>query len=140
MLTDEQVAHVFRLLQDEGKFSAVKWYKETTGYSLWDAKKHVEEMQTSGKQPDDSVRASDGSGLDDQSMNQILDAIQAGRKLDAVKIYKDNTHKGLRECKEFIETLISELEIADPNAAGKTGCSVLIFVAIVAGSIGCLIA
>ena len=63
-------------------------------------------------------------------MDRILEAIQEGRKLDAVKIYKDNTGKSLLESKDFIEALIAQLEIAEPSAVGNSGCILLLVIAV----------
>lgn len=139
MLTDHQAEQIFRLLQNEGKLAAVKRYKEMTNCSLFVAKSHVEEMQATGKRPEDSAEAIlRGGELTDQEIDQILDAIRSGKKIEAVKIYKIRTEKSLRDSKEFIERLMQELEISDSEENGKTGCSILLFVAIGIVLLNCL--
>lgn len=66
---------------------------------------------------------------------QIADAIAAGRKIEAIKLYREATGCDLKDAKDFIEKLTAELQKADPekfprNPAGK-GCLVVLFLFVV---------
>lgn len=67
---------------------------------------------------------------------QIADAIAAGRKIEAIKLYREATGCDLKDAKDFIEKLTAELQKADPEkfprnpAAGK-GCLVVLFLFVV---------
>lgn len=62
--------------------------------------------------------------LPDEEMNQVLDAIYAGQKILAVKIYKEARNTGLAEAKQFIEQLTDELKQQHPErfSQSKSGC------------------
>lgn len=51
---------------------------------------------------------------------QIIDLCNQGKKLDAVKFYKDATRSGLKESKEYVDKLCQENGIVSP--IGKGGC------------------
>ena len=38
-------------------------------------------------------------------MSRVYQAIREGRKLEAIKIYKDQTGKGLRDSKDYIDSI-----------------------------------
>ncbi len=67
--------------------------------------------------------------MSDQSHSEIdaeiRDAIFAGQKIEAIKLYRDLTGKGLKESKDFIEALTEELRVSSPEkftAAPAGGC------------------
>ena len=65
--------------------------------------------------------------LSENKKNEILDAIYKGKKLEAIKIYKLETGKDLREAKEYIEGLTNEIRKEYPekfqnNLSGNGGC------------------
>lgn len=70
--------------------------------------------------------------LDDAQRQQILTAIQQGRKLEAIKLYRDFTREGLKEAKDFIEELSAQLGDQIPGAVSsqKSGCSVSVLVVV----------
>ena len=122
-LTEDQIEQIRGQLRAGRKLVAVKLCKDWTGCSLVEAKNYVESIQA-----DSSAGSSEfGSELESDRMDEILDAIQQGSKLNAVKLYKDSTGSSLLESKEFIERLMKELEIDDPGSApGAKGCATLL--------------
>ncbi|MCO6043503.1 ribosomal protein L7/L12 [Aeoliella sp. ICT_H6.2] len=62
--------------------------------------------------------------LTDEKRDQINEAIFRGQKIEAIKIYRESTGEGLKESKEFIETLTDSLreEYPDRVPAQATGC------------------
>lgn len=68
--------------------------------------------------------------------NDIKEALFRGNKIEAIRLLRENTDKGLAEAKEFIENLAEELHAAEPerftqppSASGK-GCSPVFLLAI----------
>ena len=62
----------------------------------------------------------------DDHVDQIQAAIFAGRKIEAIKLYRQSSGKGLKEAKDFVEALEVELRQRSPEQftappAGK-GC------------------
>lgn len=57
-------------------------------------------------------------------------ALAAGRKIEAIKIYRDATGVGLKEAKEFVDALVVELREKDPEKYAKlsqgAGCASMI--------------
>ncbi len=69
-----------------------------------------------------------------QQIEEITGALAAGRKIEAIKIYREATGKGLKEAKDFIDALIPRLKEEDPQTYAKlsagegSGCaSVVLF-------------
>ena len=50
----------------------------------------------------------EGQAFVDNYMERVKEALREGKKLLAVKIYKDATGAGLKESKEFVDTLCPE--------------------------------
>lgn len=70
--------------------------------------------------------------LNDETRDQITQAIFAGRKIEAIKLYREATGQGLKESKDFIEALTVELREQHPDKVpeSKAGCgpAVVLFV------------
>ena len=66
-------------------------------------------------------------------MDQIMDCIYQGKKIEAIKLYIDTRSVRLKEGKDFIETLTAELREQHPEkfqVPHRAGCmGVLIFLA-----------
>ena len=77
-----------------------------------------------------------------EEKNQVADAIFAQRKMEAIKLYRDASGQGLKEAKEFIESLTAELQEKSPEkftsgSASSSGCgSSAVLLVSVAGAIG----
>ncbi len=54
-----------------------------------------------------------------EQIEEITSALAAGRKIEAIKIYREATGKGLKEAKDFIDALIPRLQEEDPQAYAK---------------------
>ena len=78
---------------------------------------------------------------DREMVEQITEALANGQKIQAIKIYRDATGKGLKEAKDFIEELIPALVEKDPERFGvlntrPAGCGSAVL--LTAGLFGCL--
>ena len=74
--------------------------------------------------------------LTDQQRQAINAEIFGGRKIDAIKLYREATDGGLKEAKDAVEEIEKDLRQREPNKfakpAGKSGCmSVVAVVALV---------
>lgn len=72
-----------------------------------------------------------------EQIEQIGDALAAGGRISAIKIYREVTGKGLKDAKDFIDTLIPALIEQDPEKYSKltsqgtgSGCASVILVCI----------
>ena len=60
---------------------------------------------------------------------RIREAIFAGRKIEAIKLHREQTGLGLKESKDAVEKLEAELRVSDPTrftATQAKGCLPLI--------------
>tara|TARA_R110002096_G_scaffold318022_11_gene512443 strand:- start:7525 stop:7821 length:297 start_codon:yes stop_codon:yes gene_type:complete len=62
-----------------------------------------------------------------EQIAQIGDALAAGQKIEAIRIYREATGKDLLAAKQFVEALIVQLKEQDPEkyaalSASKQGC------------------
>jgi ribosomal protein L7/L12 len=65
--------------------------------------------------------------LTSEQVQEIADALAAGRKIEAIKICREATGKDLKGAKEFIDALIPKLQAEDPEkyaslSATGSGC------------------
>jgi ribosomal protein L7/L12 len=129
-LTDDQVHQIRLELQAGRKIEAVKLYKDWTGCSLSEAKDYVQRLPAD--HPAGTAEAA--NGVDANQMDQILDAIRDGQKLQAVKLHKESSGSSLKESKEFVERLMKDLQIDDPaSAPAGSGCGAVILLVVVLG-------
>jgi ribosomal protein L7/L12 len=128
-ITDAQDNEIRDEMRAGRKLDAIKLYKDWTGSSLADARIYVDGLAV---HPDVSIEDIGGYDVDQGigvgQIDQILDALEAGKKLDAIKIYKERSGLMLMESKKCIEDLIEELGIEDR----ASGCSLLLLLPIVA--------
>ena len=66
--------------------------------------------------------------LSEDQIRAITDCILQGRKIEAIKLYRDGTGEGLKEAKESIESLTATLRENHPDKfpAAKQGCTSVI--------------
>ena len=119
--TDDLEQQVRSLLGDGKKLEAVKLYKEQTDVSLLEAKNAVEAIQRNASPPEP---ASDMEA-------EVLRLLEAGKKLEAVKMYKQQMGVQLIEAKQAVEALAARHGIASKVGGGCAGVLLAIVVAAV---------
>ena len=72
--------------------------------------------------------------LSDQQVREVTDHLLAGRKIAAVKVYREATGVGLKEAKESVEALEASLREKHPDKfpAAKAGCGAMIAIGLFA--------
>ena len=101
-LTPDQVQKIHQLLHDKQILMAIKLYREATGASLAEAKRAVEEMAfVEVTKPPSGVRSFDNPVLD----SKIRSMLAKGKKIDAIKIYREEYGIGLNEAKTAVERI-----------------------------------
>ena len=71
-----------------------------------------------------------GSKPEDQAQ-RIKDELLGGNKIQAIKIYREQTGVGLKEAKDAVEKLEAELRTSSPDQFAKpraAGCSTIILI------------
>ena len=56
---------------------------------------------------------------------KLLNALKSGKKIEAIKVYREITGKGLKESKQAVEKFIDEIKVQHPDVVAKLrpGCS-----------------
>ncbi len=75
------------------------------------------------------------SELTDDVRQQILNALIAGRKIEAIKLYREATGKGLKDAKDFIDRLVEELAERDPELLENERIGCLPVIALMIGGL-----
>ena len=116
-----------RALLDQGqKIDAVKLYKDRTGVSLAEANQAVEAMQADAGPPSPADLGGDLEA-------ELLRLLGGGRKLEAVKLYKERMEVSLLEAKQAVESLAARHGLAPQRA----GClSMVLAIVLVAVTLG----
>lgn len=60
---------------------------------------------------------------------EILNLLQAGKKIDAIKLHRRKSGLGLKESKDYVEALAAKYNIVTPG-----GCAGVVLLAIVVGA------
>ena len=90
------------MLHDRKMIHAIKLYREATGVGLAEAKAAVEEMaRNEYTKPPDDVRDMDNPVLE----SRIKSLLSRRRKVDAVKIYREEYGVGLKEAKDAVDRI-----------------------------------
>ena len=110
-LSDALEGAIRSLLIQGQKIAAIKLYREQTGVGLAEAKNDVERMERGGSLPDNMAAATDLE-------QQILEIMAAGRKIEAIKLYRERTNAGLKDAKDAVEALAAQHGIMPPPRSG----------------------
>ena len=110
----ELADRVRRLATEGQKLEAIKLLREATGVGLAEAKAGVEAIERGNLI---TFSGSDGTpgGLSHEIEQQLLRLVQEGQKIQAIKLYREHTSSGLKEAKEFVESLAAQRGIVTPR-------------------------
>lgn len=108
-----------RLMLAEGyKIGAIKLYRDQTGASLKQAKDAVEAIEQG--QPLAAV-----GKQEDSFEYQLIELLQAGRKIDAIKLFRERTGADLKQAKDAVEQIAAAGGITAASGSTKSdgaGC------------------
>jgi ribosomal protein L7/L12 len=125
-IPDDELAAIRSAYFSGRKIEAIKLYRQASGAGLAEAKRFVESLSE-----DAQVAGNDARTLSDASIDEIQAALFAGKKIDAIKRYRNASGEGLKEAKEFIDALEAELRRTQPTrftVAPAKGCGTTILV------------
>ena len=122
---DDLQAELNALLAEGQKIKAIQRYREATGADLAAAKEAVETLER-GASPADKP-------LDAGPAAEIVALLEAGRKLEAVKLYRERTGVDLKQARDAVEAIAADRRIVVPSGSGCLGV-VLLMVAILLAS------
>ncbi|MBP7692111.1 MAG: ribosomal protein L7/L12, partial [Anaerolineales bacterium] len=111
-----QLRELARLVQAGQKIEAIKLYRQLTGAGLKEAKDSVEQLAAGQLvQVSQVIIQETVTGRPD--MAEIRRLLLAGKKIEAIKLYRQATGLGLKESKDVIETFEGKLGDAGPEPA-----------------------
>ena len=101
-LQPHQVQQIHKLLHVGQKIQAIQLYQQATGVGLAEAKQAVEEMALlEGTKPPSGVRSYDDPVLE----SKIRSLLAKGRKIDAVKIYREEYGVSLTQATDAVNRI-----------------------------------
>jgi len=75
--------------------------------------------------------------IPDETWAKIKLAIYEGRKIEAIKLYREATSLGLKESKDFIDKMEGEMRAKEPErftqASQKSGCMAILVLGLLIG-------
>ena len=106
MSLEDTLPSVIRLLDSNRKLEAIKFVKDSTGVSLKEAKGFVEKHEATASTAKAHLENPfTSNSVPDAITEQARNLVNQGRKMEAIKLVKDSTNLGLKECKDFVERL-----------------------------------
>jgi ribosomal protein L7/L12 len=116
-LNPDSLEDAIRSLLTQGqKIAAIKLYREQTGVGLAEAKNAVEMIERGGGLPSAKAAAP-------ATEQQVLELLAAGKKIAAIKLYREQMHVGLKAAKDAVEALAAKNGIMPPP---RSGCSAVL--------------
>ncbi len=107
--TIERINEVKSLIEAGKKIEAIKRYREITDVGLVEAKKAVEDLEAGIPVEVSSVSSANlpvGSAPDkSNALGKVAVLVQAGKKIEAIKLYRETFDVGLVEAKTAIEKI-----------------------------------
>jgi len=108
-LDPNQVQQIHEFIHNQQLIHAIKLYREATGVGLAEAKDAVEAMaRGEAVKPPSGVRDYDNPILD----GRIKSLLSKGKKIEAVKIYREEYGVGLKEAKDAVDRLEASMRSA----------------------------
>ncbi|MBU0494005.1 MAG: hypothetical protein KKA73_30995 [Chloroflexi bacterium] len=104
-LANEVEKQIRQLLQQERKVDAIKVYRRHIDAGLAEAKHAVDEIEHSMRdvgRDKPTTTAPEGPA---EWENQIRQLLEQGRKIDAIKVYRQHTYVGLAEAKHAVDEI-----------------------------------
>jgi ribosomal protein L7/L12 len=114
------------LLQHDQKIEAIKLYRERTGVGLKEAKDAVEAIQR-------EERPQDPEESDNSFHQTLVSLLKQGRKIDAIKVFREVTGSGLKESKDVVESIAARHGLSGSQRIGCLGLIVLSLVILACG-------
>lgn len=106
-----------RLIAGQTKLLAIKLYRQSTGAGPAEAKAAVERIQAGGAPSKAEAKALALPPVGAEA-RAIGEALRAGNKIEATRLYRAATGLGLKEAKDAIDVIMAEKQ-AGPRPRGR---------------------
>ncbi len=106
-ISDHTLREVQALVARGNKIEAIKRLRELTGLGLKEAKDYVDSLPPVPPSGDDfsPAAAPEPRPLSEAEIDELRTLLAAGNKIEAIKHYRELTGLGLKEAKDFLESL-----------------------------------
>ncbi|MBN2001795.1 MAG: ribosomal protein L7/L12 [Anaerolineae bacterium] len=94
------------LVNNRRKIEAIKVLRDHTGLGLKEAKDYVEALGA-GATPSGSLRADAAESVPEEVRSTVIEMLNNRRKIEAIKLVREATGWGLKEAKDFVDTIES---------------------------------
>ena len=101
-IPDGERAAIRALLDGGNKIAAIKRVRDMTGIGLKEAKDFVESWESSGATPALTINEPVAPTHD---LAEVRALAQAGNKIEAIKLYRQLAGVGLKEAKDYVDSL-----------------------------------
>lgn len=125
-----EVGALRSLVEQGRKIEAVKRYRELTSAGLKEALDAVEAIARGEAPPAAPSHERDDPGLD----RELTELLRGGRKIEAIKRYREATGAGLKDAKDAVERLAARQGIEARRGSGCLG--VLAFATLTGAAVG----
>jgi ribosomal protein L7/L12 len=101
----ESSTKIADLIREGRKIEAIKLLRESTGIGLKQAKEEVERLskEMSGQASSPAISDAGGPGPSGALSKEVVDLARQGKKIQAIKLLREQTGIGLKEAKEQVE-------------------------------------
>lgn len=107
-------AAVVQALESGEQITAIKLLRESSGLGLKEAKDLIEAYQRGGAAP-----VAPASTASASLPAEVVAAMQAGRKIEAIKLLREHNGMGLAAAKEAVETIEIAARSLAPGEVGR---------------------
>jgi ribosomal protein L7/L12 len=118
------------LLSQGQRIQAIKLYREQTGVGLQQAMAAVVQLERGESVPDQEPVGADSQAAADDLEKPILELLVAGKKIAAIKLYRERTGSGLKDSKDAVEALAVRHGIVAPAQSGCFGVLALLLLVV----------
>ena len=109
LFTEAQKQEILSIAQQHSKIEAIKWIRDHSDLGLKQAKDYIESLLENSIEHSDysTFQSSTDSSTSSSSipLQEIHLMLQQGRKIEAIKLVKDSSNIGLKEAKDFVDSL-----------------------------------
>jgi len=134
----DKLAELKRLAHSGQKIEAIKLYRQIFDVGLKEAKEAVEKLEAGEPLVVTSVSVtSTGANVEQAArMAEVVQLMRAGKKIEAIKVYRQIFGVGLKEAKDAVEAMETGLGSGPDSSVGRTVSTVQVGRA--AKSVGCV--
>lgn len=104
-ISNDDINGKIKLLIKRGyKIEAIKLVRQLSGKGLKEAKEFVESLER-GENPSINITEPGAIKLEDSIDQEVLTLLKEGKKIEAIKLVRLKTNAGLKEAKDYIDSL-----------------------------------